>query len=154
MDAKTQIVVQTASADVLFQEFSSSLSRHVPQDKTRQDKTRQDKTRQDKTVCQPTVALSSTKAEFAMTADSGKAARCLHSVLHSGKTRCQPAAAFSSTEAEFSTAADSGRNCTVLLLCSHELGVEKRLPTVTFEDNDGAQLMTNPNNLPEAPVAC
>jgi hypothetical protein len=59
------------------------------------------------------------------------------------KTRCQPTVALCSTEAEFAAAVDAGK--AALYLCSilHELNVEQLLPTVIYEDNNGARLMTN-----------
>jgi hypothetical protein len=58
------------------------------------------------------------------------------------KTRYQPTVALSSTEAEFAAAADSGK--AALYLCSilYELGVAQFVPTVIYEDNNGARLMT------------
>jgi hypothetical protein len=59
------------------------------------------------------------------------------------KTRYQPTVALSSTEAEFAAAADSGKAALYLRSILHELGVDQLLPTVIYEDNNGARLMTN-----------
>ena len=59
------------------------------------------------------------------------------------KTRCQPTVALSSTEAEFAAAADAGKAALYLRSILQELGVEQLLPTVIYEDNNGARLMTN-----------
>ena len=59
------------------------------------------------------------------------------------KTRYQPTVALSSTEAEFAAAADAGKAALYLRSILHELGVEQLLPTVIYEDNNGARLMTN-----------
>jgi hypothetical protein len=59
------------------------------------------------------------------------------------KTRYQPTVALSSTEAEFAAAADAGKVALYLRSILHELGVDQLLPTVIYEDNDGARLMTN-----------
>jgi hypothetical protein len=59
------------------------------------------------------------------------------------KTRYQPTVALSSTEAEFAAAADSGKAALYLRSILQELGVEQLLPTVIYEDNNGARLMTN-----------
>jgi hypothetical protein len=59
------------------------------------------------------------------------------------KTRYQPTVALSSTEAEFAAAADAGKAALYLGSILHELGVEQLLPTVIYEDNNGARLMTN-----------
>jgi hypothetical protein len=59
------------------------------------------------------------------------------------KTRYQPTVALSSTEAEFAAAADAGKAALYLRSILHELNVEQLLPTVIYEDNNGARLMTN-----------
>jgi hypothetical protein len=59
------------------------------------------------------------------------------------KTRYQPTVALSSTEAEFAAAADSGKAALYLRSILHELGVDQLFPTVIYEDNNGARLMTN-----------
>jgi hypothetical protein len=59
------------------------------------------------------------------------------------KTRYQPTVALSSTEAEFAAAADAGKAALYLRSILHELGVDQLLPTVIYEDNNGARLMTN-----------
>jgi hypothetical protein len=59
------------------------------------------------------------------------------------KTRYQPIVALSSTEAEFAAAADAGKAALYLRSILQELGVEQLLPTVIYEDNNGARLMTN-----------
>ena len=59
------------------------------------------------------------------------------------KTRYQPTVALSSTEAEFAAAADAGKAALYLRSILQELGVEQLLPTVIYEDNNGARLMTN-----------
>ncbi len=59
------------------------------------------------------------------------------------KTRYQPTVARSSTEAEFAAAADAGKAALYLRSILQELGVEQQLPTVIYEDNNGARLMTN-----------
>ena len=50
--------------------------------------------------------------------------------------------ALSSTEVEFAAAADSGKAALYLRSILHELCVEQLLPTVIYEDNNGACLMT------------
>jgi hypothetical protein len=59
------------------------------------------------------------------------------------ETRHQPTVALSSTEAEFAAAADAGKAALYLRSILNELGVEQLLPTVIYEDNNGARLMTN-----------
>jgi hypothetical protein len=59
------------------------------------------------------------------------------------KTRYQPTVALSSTEAEFATAVDSGKAALYLRSILYEIGVEQTLPTIIYEDNNGARLMTN-----------
>jgi hypothetical protein len=59
------------------------------------------------------------------------------------KTRYQPTVALSSTEAEFAAATDAGKAALYLRSILQELGVEQLLPTVIYEDNNGARLMTN-----------
>jgi hypothetical protein len=51
--------------------------------------------------------------------------------------------ALSSTEVEFAAAADAGKAALYLRSILQELGVEQLLPTVIYEDNNGARLMTN-----------
>jgi hypothetical protein len=59
------------------------------------------------------------------------------------KTRYQPTIAMSSTEAEFMAAADTGRMALYLRSILNELGVLQLLPTIIYEDNAGARMMTN-----------
>jgi hypothetical protein len=61
------------------------------------------------------------------------------------KTRYHPTVALSSTEAEFAAAADSGKAALYLRSILYKLGVvdQQLLPTVIYEDNNGARLMTN-----------
>jgi hypothetical protein len=54
-----------------------------------------------------------------------------------------PQLALSSTEAEFAAAADAGKAALYLRSILHELGVDQLLPTIIYEDNNGARLMTN-----------
>jgi hypothetical protein len=51
--------------------------------------------------------------------------------------------ALRSTEAEFAAAADAGKATLYLRSILYELGVEQLLPTVIYEDNNDARLMTN-----------
>ncbi len=60
------------------------------------------------------------------------------------KTRYQPTLALSYTEAEFAAAADASKAALVYLhSILQEHGVDQLLPTVIYEDNNGARLTTN-----------
>ena len=59
------------------------------------------------------------------------------------KTKYQPTVALSSTEAEFAAAAEAGKMILYLRSILYELGFEQHLPTVLFEDNQGALHMAN-----------
>lgn len=59
------------------------------------------------------------------------------------KTKYQPTVALSSTEAEFAAAAEAGKMILYLRSILHELGFEQHLPTILFEDNQGALHMAN-----------
>ena len=59
------------------------------------------------------------------------------------KTKYQPTIAHSSTEAEFMSACDAGKISLYLRSILDELGIDQRMATVLYEDNQGALMMGN-----------